>query len=144
MICTKPFRVLISLAVVLLASQTAFAEDETDPAVDAEPERACFNTDRVRNFDGLSDNFLYIEIKSTEMYLLSLRNPCFGLRSARVIAFKDTLRRICSDDSFVDIVIRDVSRPMSCRVENIERVESKAEAQAVAADREAAMEAEKE
>lgn len=140
MIHAPPCNALVALAAILMISPAAFAEDETK----AEVERACFNTDRVRNFDGLSDNFLYIEIKSTEMYLLSLRNPCFGLRSAQVIAFKDTLRRICSDDSFVDIVIRDVSRPMSCRVENIERVESKAEAQAIAADREAARKAEKE
>ncbi|MGI9201655.1 MAG: DUF6491 family protein [Woeseiaceae bacterium] len=140
----KSCSALISLTVILLTSHSAFAEDETDPAAVAEPERACFNVDRVRNFDGLTDNFLYIEIKSTEMYLLSMRNQCFGLRSAQVIAFKDTLSRICSDDSFVDVVIRDVSRPMSCRVENIERVESKAEAQAIAADREAARKAEKE
>lgn len=135
---------LVSLVVVLLGSHSVFAADETDSEAAAEPERSCFNTDRIRNFDGLSDNFLYIEVKSTEMYLLSLRNPCFGLRSAQVIAFKDTLSKVCSDDSFVDIVIRDVSRPMSCRIENIERVESKAEAQAVAADREAAKQAEKE
>ena len=144
MTCAKPIIALISLAVVLLASHTALADDETDSTVEAEPERACFSTDRIRNFDGLSENFLYIEIKSTEMYLLSLRNRCFGLRSAKVIAFKDTLRRVCSDDRFVDIVIRDMSRPMVCRIENIERVESKAEAQALAADREAAKEAENE
>ena len=137
---------LLALAAALIVSPGAFAEDAAEPAeeTDAKAEPVCFNTDRVRNFDGLTDNFLYVEVNSKEKFLLSLRNRCFNLRSAQVIAFKNTVRRVCSNDSFVDIVVNDMGRPTSCRVTNIEPVESKEEAQALAADREAAMEAEKE
>ncbi len=102
----------------------------------AEDEKICFNTDRVRNFEPLSDSHLFISVRSDENYLLSIRQGCFGLRNAQVIAFKDTISQVCSNSSFADIVIRDMGRPLSCRIENIEKVENKEEAEAIAAARE--------
>ena len=125
--------VLTALAALLMAPQIGFAEDES--------EVLCFNSDRIRNFDGLSDNYLYIEIKSTEMYLMSMQHQCFGLKSAQVFAFKDTMRRVCSNDSFTEIVVNDIGAT-TCRIDTFEKVESKEAAKALVAEREQAKTAE--
>ena len=83
-------------------------------------------------------NFLFIEINSKEMYLLETRSICFGLRNARVIAFKDMSRRVCSDDNFVEVVVRDMGRTSSCRISGIQPVDSKDQARAIVDERVAA------
>lgn len=50
----------------------------------------------------------------------------------------DSMRRVCSDDNFAEIVIRDMGRSMSCNIGDIERVESKEAAKAIVAEREQA------
>lgn len=136
----------LAVLALLLTSYSGIAADEATAPGDAESnaENVCFDSGRVRNFDGLSDNFLFVEVNQKELYLLSMRNRCHGLRNAQLIAFNGTFRRACSDDNFVEVAVRDMGRSTVCRVENIERVESKDEAKAVAEDREAAMKAEKE
>ncbi|MGI9220739.1 MAG: DUF6491 family protein [Woeseiaceae bacterium] len=136
---------LVAVVALLLASPAAVTEEEATDSTDADSntENVCFDSSRVRNFDGLSDNFLFVEVNQNELYLLSMRNRCHGLRNAQVIAFNGTFRSACSDDNFVEVAVRDMGRRSICRVKNIERVESKDEAKAVAEDREAAMQAEK-
>lgn len=129
-----------ALAAFLMTAQVGFAEE--DAAVsNEEPEVICFNADRIRNFDGLSDKFLYIEVKTTERYLMTMQHQCFGLKSAQIFAFKDTLRRICSNDNFTDIVVNDTGQT-TCRIDTFERVESKEVAKAIVAEREQAKAAE--
>jgi len=124
-------QLIVLLAAVVVAPFT-FAEDEA-----AEDAKVCIDTARVSNFDPLSDKYLFLEERSKNFYLITMKNNCFGLRNARVIAFKDSLRRACSDDNFAEIVVRDMGRPMSCRIGNIERVEDKATAKALIAERDA-------
>lgn len=127
---------LILLLAALLASPLTFAEDE-----DAGDAKVCIDTGRVRNFDGLTDDYLFIEESSDEFYLITLKHSCFGMRNARIIAFKDTMRRVCSDDNFADVVIRDMGRATSCSIDNIEKVADKAAAEALVAEREQAEDA---
>ena len=120
--------------VALLASPLILAvEEETES-----PEPVCLDSSRVRNFDPLSDEHLFVEERTNEFYLITLDHSCFGLRNARVIAFKDNTRRICSDDNFVDIVVRDMGRATSCGIDNIEAVENKEVAEAMVAELEQA------
>jgi len=133
----KSITLLLSLPAILLASVVANAED--DAATESEAaENICFNSDRVQTFDGLSDNYLFIEINNKDQFLLTMRNRCFGLRNSQVIAFKNTMRRVCSNDNFTEILVSDMGRRTTCRVNGIERVESKEEAKTLVADREAA------
>ena len=140
---TKLLRASIALSAMLLAPQASLAEDEKVEDAAAEDKATCFYSNRVRNFDGLNDDFLFIEVNSNERYLLKTRSICFGLRNARVIAFKDTSRRICSDNNFVEILVRDMGRTTSCRIDGIEPVESKDQARAIVEERVAAERADK-
>ena len=71
-----------------------------------------------------------------------MKNKCFGLKSAQVFAFKDTMRRVCSNDSFTEIVVSDMGRPTTCRINTFERVENKDAAKALVAEREQAKDSE--
>ena len=137
-------RTSIVLLVALLAAHPSLAEEENTEGAAADDEKVCFQSNRVRNFDGLNDDFLFLEVSSSERYLLETRSICFGLRNARVIAFKDTSRRICSDDNFVEILVRDMGRTSSCRIAGIQPVDSKDQARAIVAERVAAKRAARE
>ena len=125
----------IALTFTLLAAPVVLAEGENSEEVAANDENICFNSSRVRNFDGLNDEFLFVEVNSTEMYLLRTRSVCFGLRNAGVIAFEDTSKRTCSNDKFIEILVRDMGRTSTCRIAGFERVESKDQARAIVAER---------
>ena len=140
---TNLLRTSIALLAALFAAQGSLADDENTEGTEAADEKVCFDSNRVRNFDGLDDDFLFIEVNSNDMYLLEMRSTCFGLRNARVIAFKDTSRRICSDDNFVEILVRDMGRTSSCRLSGIEPVDSKDQARSIVEARVAAKRAEK-
>lgn len=138
----KQYPGLLALITILVAPCAAVADDEASPDVDTEAdtevEKVCLDSIRVRNFDGLSDFYLYVEQSRDELYLITMRHRCIGLRNANVFVFKDGKRRICSDDNFAEIVIRDMGRAMSCNIGNIERVESKEAAKAIVEEREQA------
>ena len=140
---TNPLWTSIFAVITLLAAHTSLAEDADTEVAAADNDNVCFDSHRVRNFDGLNDDFLFIELNSKEMYLLETRSFCFGLRNARVIAFKDTPRRVCSDDNFVEVVVRDMGRTSSCRISGIEPVDSKDQARTIVEQRVAADRAEK-
>ena len=128
---TNLLRTLVALLATLLAAPAALAEDENPEGSAVDGEKICFDSARIRNFDGLNDDFLFVQINSNEMYLLKTRSICFGLRNARVIAFKDSPRRICSDDNFIEVLVRDMGRTSSCRIEGLEPVDSKDQARAI-------------
>jgi len=129
----------ILLLVSLLASPFVIAADENA----SEAAKVCIDTTRVRNFDPISDDFLFIEERTNQFYLITMRNSCFDLRNARAIAFTENLRRVCSGDNFADIVISSMGRPMSCRIGDLEKVENKQAAVAIAEERKAAKDAAK-
>jgi hypothetical protein len=97
-------------------------------------ERVCFYNRQVRNFDGLSDRFVYVEASGGKNYLLTMRNHCSGLSNARGIAIRDTTNRVC-DNGFAEILFRDLGRMQRCRIGEIEPVQNKDAARALVAER---------
>jgi hypothetical protein len=129
------------LASLALASGVVPADEPgrlaaDDTSSDEATERVCFNNRQVRNFDGLSDRYVYLEASGGKNYLLAMRSPCNGLRNAYGIAIRDATSRVC-DNSFAEIIYKDLGRLQRCRIGTIERVENKEEAKAVVAEREA-------
>lgn len=104
-------------------------EKEAEPAV--EDAKVCINSRTIRNFDGLSDNYLFIEESRKTYFLLEMRQRCSGLRDAIGIAFKNPSSRICSNE-FGEITFKDHGMGMrTCRIGEITAVESKDEAKAL-------------
>ena len=128
------------ILITALSGTLAIAQEDADEAEDKAQagERACINTRSVRTFDAIDDEHVYVREGSNEHYLLTMQNRCFNLRNSLGIAFKDTTSRICSD-GFGEIVYRDrmgSGRGLeSCRIDTIERVDSKEDAEAIVAAR---------
>jgi len=108
------------------------------PGEDAESEetedRICLNVRAIRSFDALTDEYVYVQEGNSKYYLFTMRNRCHNLSDAMGIAIKDSMNRVCSD-GFGEIVYRDRMgggrRLESCRIDTIERVESKDDAKAI-------------
>ena len=126
----------IPVSLFMLGFSSVLADEHaTDEAVDQADEKICIRSNVVRNFDGLSDNHVFVEESSKKYFLLTTRNRCTGLRHAQAIAFKDTTNRICSG-GFGEVVFRERGiGPTTCRIEKIERVENKDEARAIIDER---------
>lgn len=126
-------RVFLLSAAVGVFAAPALADDHTE---DTGEEKVCINSNLVRNFDGLDDQHVFVEERSKQYYLLTMRHRCSGLRHAQAIGLKDATNRICSG-RFGEVVFRERGiGPNTCRIETIERVENKDEARAIIAERE--------
>ncbi len=129
----KTSLLLASAAVLGLFAAPALADEHG--AENAE-EKICIQSNRIRNFDGLDDQHVFVEQRTKEYFLLTMRYRCTGLRNAQAIGLKDVTSRICSG-GFGEIVYRERGiGPNRCRIETIERVENKDEARAIIAERE--------
>ena len=123
---------LLSVAVGVFAAP-ALADDHIE---DTGEEKVCINSNLVRNFDGLDDQHVFVEERSKQYYLLTMRHRCSGLRNAQAIGLKDATSRICSG-GLGEVVFRERGiGPDSCRIDMIERVENKDEARAIVNERE--------
>jgi len=71
---------------------------------------------------------------------VTLFSSCPGLRSANAIALSNSMGRMCPND-FGRITFRDAGMRSSCRIDNIEKVESKDMAVSMAETRNEAKEA---
>jgi hypothetical protein len=124
----------LAIATIVLASPFALGQDNGDePAADESSERVCVNARSIRNFDAFTDKYMYVQEGSSKHYLFTMRNNCRSLRNANGIAIKDVTGRVCAD-GFGEVVYRDrmsSQRLATCRIENIERVESKDDAKAI-------------
>jgi len=109
----------------------SIAADDKDEDVNEKSPKVCVDTRTVRGFDGLSDEYLFIQEGSKSYYLMAMKNRCIGLRNANGIALKNTTSRICSDE-FGEVTFRDRGMGLrTCRIGKIEAVESKEEAKAL-------------
>jgi hypothetical protein len=119
------------------AGHFAFAQDEAPEGEDSE-ERICLNVRAIRSFDALTDEYVFVQEGNSKYYLFTMRNRCHNLSDAMGIAIKDSMNRVCSN-GFGEIVYRDRMgggrRLESCRIDTIERVESKDDAKAIVAAR---------
>ena len=126
-------RVILLSVAVGVCTPPALADEHAEEAGE---EKVCISSNLVRNFDGLDDQHVFVEERSKQYYLLTMRHRCNGLRHAQAIGLKDTTSRICSG-GFGEVVFRERGiGPNSCRIEMIERVENKDEARAIIAERE--------
>ena len=122
------------LAMMTIVFSVSVQADEH--AAEEAGDKVCINSNLVRNFSGLTDQHVFVEERSKQYYLLTMRHRCTGLRHAQTIGFKDTTSRICSG-GFGDVVFRERGiGPNRCRIDMIERVENKDEARAIIAERE--------
>lgn len=115
---------------LMITGSAAFAQDAEKPSDDSSEARVCINTNNVRTFDGLTDLYLYVGEGANKHYLLTLKNPCPGLRFSQAIGLKNTTSRICSG-GFGEVVFRDGpgnSFTNSCRIDKIERLENRDQA----------------
>lgn len=131
-----------SMLIILPASAYA-DEEQKDTEADVE-ERACFDPRRVRGFDGLTNEYVYISVRRDENYLLTMRSRCFGLDDAYGIGFEDPIGRICSGRVGGKIVYRGVGNRLErCVIDTVVRVENKDEARAIIREAEEYEKAEK-
>ncbi len=98
-------------------------------------EEACFNSRNARNFDAISNDFIYVEERRGNHFLLTMDGSCFGLRGAQGIAISNQMSRVCSRD-FARVTYRGLGQVESCRIRRVERVDSKAAAEQIAESRE--------
>ena len=126
-------RAIVLGLLLALIGQAGAAQDET-VAAEEDSERICVNTRIVRNFDAITDRYVYVKEGSDKHYLFTMRTRCHNLRDAMGIAFKQSVgSRVCGD-GFAEIVYRDRfggRRLQSCAIDSIERVESKEDAKAI-------------
>ena len=125
---------ILAVVPLLAINAVACGQEEADEA-SGEPatERVCINIRAIRTFDAFTDQHVYVRAGS-DHYLMTMRNRCHDLRDAMGIAIKDATSRVCSD-GFGEIIYRNRmggQRFESCRIQTIEKVESKDEARAIA------------
>jgi len=137
---TTQFRALSLVCIFLLPATDLLAQEDKDDvdedrvlevdAADAPPtaEPGCFNVRAVRDFTGLSNQYIYVQEARDNHFLLTMELGCFGLRNAIGIAISNRMSRVCSND-FAQVTYRDMGRPQRCRILEVEKVASEAAAE---------------
>jgi hypothetical protein len=126
-------RITLMSAAALSALVAGCATDNQASRTDADrSEPVCFSDYDIRSFNPVDDEFIYVEGRRDSHYLFTMQRGCIGLRSANVIGIPDQPGRICAN-SLDDIIYRDMARGQSsCRILDIERVNSREEARDLA------------
>jgi hypothetical protein len=117
-------------ATAVCVSCTSTPARDNDATAYEEEGRVCVNARTANTFDAFSDRYVYVGAQADKHYLLVMRNRCNSLRFANGIAIKDATSRVCAD-GFGEIVYRDTGRLVSCRIGDIQVVESKEDARAI-------------
>ena len=95
-------------------------------------DRECFNIQTISSWNALSNEHHYVKgIGSTNHFLLTMFTRCPGIRSTQAIAFSSHMSRLCSND-FGNVTYYDGGIPRRCRIDDIERVNSRDEAKELA------------
>ena len=130
-------RTVVSIGALFVLT-TALAQDDADKPREIDitggpppSEEACFFVRDARNFSALDDEYVYIEGRRNEHFLLTMWPGCIGLEGALNIALSNELNRVCSIDS-ATVTYRGLGQLQSCRVRRIEAVEDRAAAEALA------------
>jgi hypothetical protein len=97
-------------------------------------EEACFNVREVRNFDAFDDEFIYVEGRGDQHFLLTTFRGCIGLRDSLRIAISNDFSRVCSN-SFASVTYRGLGELETCRIRRVEAVEDKDAAEVLVASR---------
>ena len=111
------FNILI-LCLVLSGCATAEPQQQSSSKDD------CFNIRQVSSWNAIDRDHVYLKEGVSNHYLVTFFSSCPGIRSANVIALSNSMGRMCPND-FGRITYRDAGMRSSCRIDNIEKVESK-------------------
>ena len=133
----KPWQTIHITLVLAFSGCATSPGDVADESLGA-AETVCVNVRNIDSFDAIDDKHIYVKARGRQKhFLFTMDGTCFELRSAHVIAVRDTMNRVCSN-SFGEVVYRDMGRGLeSCRIRNVEAVTSKDNAEDLVEDRKA-------
>ena len=127
---------------VLILSLIVSGCATTDSDKQATSRDDCFNIRQITSWDAIDRDHVYLKEAGNNHYLVTLFASCPGLRSTNAIALSNQMGRMCPND-FGRITFRDAGMRSSCRIDNIEKVDSKEVAVSMAEARNEAKEASK-
>ncbi len=117
-------------AVALMAEEDRVVEEPI--SMDAPPpEPACFSVRDINNFKPISNQFLLIEGRRDNRYLLTLGRACFGIRSADNIAISNHTDRVCAN-SQAKVTYARFGEVEECMINQIETVADRETAEIIA------------
>jgi hypothetical protein len=96
--------------------------------------RACFYRRDALNFDAISDQFIYVEGRRDQHFLMTTDGTCAALAGTNAIAISSRMMRICSNN-YTRISYRSADQVETCRIRKVERVDSEAAAETLAESR---------
>ena len=120
---------IITMSCVFLAGCAS-----TESAPDSASGDDCFRIRQINSWDAIDNKHIYLREGVNDHYLLTMFSSCPGVRHAQAIALSNHMGRVCPKD-FGRITFRDAGMKSSCRIDNVERVASKAEAKALVESR---------
>lgn len=106
----------------------------SDTAADSSASDDCFYIRNVNSWDSIDRDHVYIKEGVDNHFLVTLFASCPGLGFAKAIALSNYNGRMCPGD-FGSITYQDGRTRRTCRIDNIEAVDSKADAEAIAESR---------
>ena len=140
---------LLILAAVAFVASPVWAQDGEEAEQEAEiaervvedvaigpgslpsAEPACFNVRAIRNFSALNDEYIYVQGRRDQHFLLTMERSCFGVRNAQDIAISNIVSRVCSN-SLAEVTYRRFGNALeTCWILAVEAVEDRAAATAI-------------
>ncbi len=118
--------IALALSAVVTAGCAGLQEREQAAA-----DRVCVRIDRIYSFNGLDDHHVYVNVGTSEHYLFSTDEGCFGLRFAEGISIAEALNRVCGDGTSFLAFNHPGAGLMRCRIMKIEPVADEAAARAL-------------
>ena len=139
--------VIISMVVPVYSQDSVEIEEETvvseseveevvlDPSIPRPIRSACFSVRRINSFSAFHDEYVYIQDRGRQHYLLTMHRGCFGLRSARDIAIQNHADRVCSNSQAGISYRGPGGRLEKCFIRAVEAVEDRAAARSLVESR---------
>lgn len=119
---------MITAALAVLAGGSVSGQE--DEGVDEASGDDCFHIRRISGWSYIDERHILVRATGSEQYLLTMRSDCRSVRHANAIALSNHMGRLCPND-FGQITYRDMGMRRSCRIDNVERVAGKDEAEAL-------------
>lgn len=120
------------------AADTAAGEAEEvvlDPNTPPSTAPACFSVRGVRNFSALHNQYIYVQGRRDQHYLLTMERSCLGLRSSEGIEIENHTDRVCSNSQAGVSYRASGGRLETCYIRQVEAVEDRAAARIIVESR---------
>lgn len=147
----KPtFRVAFCVVLLSLTGAAFTQESETDAGTEVDDSdtafndpQKCFNTSGFQDINVMSDQHVYVQTRGGNHYLITTEECKNLLRAYRrnAVRFIPYGRTVCQNDGSY-LVYENAGRESTCPIVVINRVETRAEARAIADDAQAPVEIE--